>query len=115
MTLRVLLLTDDGERLAPLAAAFRAAGCEVVISAPGPGAPEAEADLVMTDPMMAPATLEAAERRHITAMLRHTRGNKRQAAHLLGIARSTLLAKVRRYGLDGIGRSVDGAGGDPAP
>ncbi|MGH7591120.1 MAG: helix-turn-helix domain-containing protein [Gemmatimonadales bacterium] len=108
--LRVLLLTDDRERLTALAAAFRSAGCEVVIAAPGPDAPEAEADLVMTDPAMAPGTLETAERRHITAMLRHTRGNKRQAAHLLGIARSTLLAKVRRYGLDGIGHP----GGEPA-
>jgi polyisoprenoid-binding protein YceI/CheY-like chemotaxis protein len=47
----------------------------------------------------APASLEAAERRHIALMLRHTGGNKRQAAHLLGISRSTLLHKVRKYGL----------------
>ena len=47
----------------------------------------------------APAPLDDAERHHIAATLRHTRGNKRQAAHLLGIARSTLLAKVRKYGL----------------
>lgn len=107
--LRVLLLTDDRERLSPLAAAFQAAGCEVVIAAPGSDAPEADADLVLTDPSMAPGTLEVAERRHIMAMLRHTHGNKRQAAQLLGIARSTLLAKVRRYGLDGIGH----AGGAP--
>ena len=33
-------------------------------------------------------------------MLRHTRGNKRQAALLLGISRSTLLHKVRKYDLD---------------
>jgi DNA-binding protein Fis len=32
-------------------------------------------------------------------VLRHTHGNKRQAAHLLGISRSTLLHKVRKYGL----------------
>ena len=47
----------------------------------------------------APDTLEAAERRHIALVLRHTHGNKRQAAHLLGISRSTLLHKVRKYGL----------------
>ena len=47
----------------------------------------------------APDSLEAAERRHIALVLRHTRGNKRQAAHLLGISRSTLLHKVRKYGL----------------
>jgi DNA-binding protein Fis len=39
------------------------------------------------------------EKTHIAAALRHTRGNKRQAAHMLGIARSTLLAKVRKYNL----------------
>lgn len=47
----------------------------------------------------APESLQAAERRHIALMLRHTGGNKRQAAHLLGISRSTLLHKVRKYGL----------------
>jgi polyisoprenoid-binding protein YceI/CheY-like chemotaxis protein len=47
----------------------------------------------------APDSLEAAERRHIALALRHTGGNKRQAALLLGISRSTLLHKVRKYGL----------------
>ena len=47
----------------------------------------------------APDSLQAAERRHIALTLRHTGGNKRQAAHLLGISRSTLLHKVRKYGL----------------
>jgi DNA-binding NtrC family response regulator len=46
-----------------------------------------------------PDSLEAAERRHIALALRHTEGNKRKAAHLLGISRSTLLHKVRKYGL----------------
>jgi polyisoprenoid-binding protein YceI len=54
--------------------------------------------LAPTEPAV-PASLEAAERRHIALMLRHTGGNKRQAAHLLGISRSTLLHKVRKYGL----------------
>lgn len=44
-----------------------------------------------------PESLDAAEARHLTAMLRFTGGNKRQAALLLGIARSTLLAKIRKY------------------
>ena len=59
-------------------------------------------DAVIQAPRSAlPATapLDAAEKEHIASALRHTRGNKRQAAHLLGIARSTLLAKVRKYGL----------------
>jgi two-component system, NtrC family, response regulator len=45
-------------------------------------------------------SLEAAERRHLALVLRHTGGNKRKAAHLLGISRSTLLNKVRKYGLE---------------
>lgn len=46
-----------------------------------------------------PDSLEAAERRHLARVLRHTQGNKRKAAHVLGISRSTLLNKVRKYGL----------------
>lgn len=48
-----------------------------------------------------PDRLEDAERRHIAVVLRHTRGNRREAARILGIARSTLLQKIRRYELDG--------------
>ena len=48
-----------------------------------------------------PESLEAAERRHIALTLRYTGGNRRRAAQLLGISRSTLLHKVRKYGLDG--------------
>jgi DNA-binding NtrC family response regulator len=48
-----------------------------------------------------PDSLDAAERRHLSAVLRHTAGNKRKAAHILGISRSTLLNKVRKYGLGG--------------
>jgi DNA-binding NtrC family response regulator len=51
-------------------------------------------------PPAQPESLEAVERRHIAAALRYTRGNRRNAAQLLGIARSTLLAKIRKYGLD---------------
>lgn len=47
-----------------------------------------------------PDSLEQAERRHIAFTLRHTAGNKRRAAQLLGISRSTLLHKVRKYGLE---------------
>jgi DNA-binding NtrC family response regulator len=47
-----------------------------------------------------PDSLNDAERRHVALVLRHTSGNKRKAAHLLGISRSTLLNKVRKYGLE---------------
>jgi DNA-binding NtrC family response regulator len=46
-----------------------------------------------------PESLDGAEARHIAAVLRYAGGNRRRAALLLGIARSTLLAKIRRYGL----------------
>ena len=47
-----------------------------------------------------PESLDHAERGHIALVLRHTGGNKRRAAQLLGISRSTLLHKVRKYGLN---------------
>lgn len=50
-----------------------------------------------------PDSLEEAERRHIALTLRHTHGNRRQAARILGIARSTMLAKLRKYGLENVG------------
>ena len=65
--------------------------------------------LAPSDPA-APDSLEAAERRHIALTLRHTGGNKRQAAHLLGISRSTLLHKVRKYGLAAVLLSVTALG-----
>ena len=46
-----------------------------------------------------PESLDAAQARHISAVSRFTGGNKRQAALLLGVARSTLLAKMRRFGI----------------
>src|SRR3954453_160591 len=46
-----------------------------------------------------PDSLDAAERRHLSRVLRHTAGNKRRAALILGISRSTLLHKVRKYHL----------------
>jgi sigma-54 dependent transcriptional regulator, acetoin dehydrogenase operon transcriptional activator AcoR len=62
-----------------------------------------------------PDSLEAAERRHLALVLRHTSGNKRKAALLLGISRSTLLNKVRKYGLEGslLSRHHDASGPEP--
>jgi DNA-binding NtrC family response regulator len=50
-------------------------------------------------PVTGPLTLAEAERRAIQAALRATYGNKVQAARLLGIARSTLLEKLKRLKL----------------
>ena len=56
-----------------------------------------------------PDSLESAERRHIALTLEFTRGNRRQAARMLGIARSTMLAKLRKYGLEHVRGGNDGA------
>ena len=111
--MRILVVLDEGDTtLGPLATSLRDAGHEVRVASPvvagdllASGGPAFDA--VIRPPVKsagpatddAPAPLDDAERHHIAATLRHTRGNKRQAAHLLGIARSTLLAKVRKYGL----------------
>ncbi|MCA9249245.1 MAG: sigma-54-dependent Fis family transcriptional regulator, partial [Planctomycetales bacterium] len=49
-------------------------------------------------------SLADVERDHIEAMLESTGWNKSQAAGILGIERSTLDRKIRRYNLDGGGR-----------
>jgi Nif-specific regulatory protein len=45
------------------------------------------------------ASLEEVERAHIQRVLQHTEGNKKEAARLLGIDRSTLYAKIKAYQL----------------
>jgi Nif-specific regulatory protein len=47
-----------------------------------------------------PASLEAIEKRYILATLNHTSWNKSRTANILGIERSTLDRKIRRYALD---------------
>ena len=119
--MHILVLEPDADRRDALLGMLRAQGhhavaapdaaaAAVAIGTPGfdallldLGLPELDLGrlrqaLVPTQPS-APDSLEAAERRHIALALRHTGGNKRQAAHLLGISRSTLLHKVRKYGL----------------
>ena len=51
------------------------------------------------------------ERRHILATLQSTNWNKSQTASLLGIERSTLDRKIRRYNLTPTGKKVVGADG----
>jgi DNA-binding NtrC family response regulator len=119
--MHILVLEQDSERREALLAMLRSQGHHVVAAPDGSAAEAAvglpgfdvlvldlklaELDLGRLRGALAPAepaapdSLEAAERRHIALMLRHTGGNKRQAAHLLGISRSTLLHKVRKYGL----------------
>ncbi len=68
-----------------------------------------ENDLALAPPVHGPAhrdgapsespeiTLAELERRHIQRVLRHTDGNKSRAASILGIERSTLDRKLKRY------------------
>jgi DNA-binding NtrC family response regulator len=119
--LLVLVWDGDAERRQAIAMLLRDAGHQVAL-ADTPADLETAVgnyDLVVLDPSSyssdftalseagaptlpaAPDSLNDAERRHVALVLRHTSGNKRKAAHLLGISRSTLLNKVRKYGLEG--------------
>lgn len=123
-TLPLLLVTMKPDAAARIAAALGVAGHQVVSAPTGRAAAEALGvpglgavlldltlpglDLAALRRALTPATpvppdsLADAERRHIALALGHTRGNKRQAALLLGISRSTLLHKIRRYGLEAV-------------
>ena len=46
---------------------------------------------------------EEAERKHLVAVLDQTKGSRTRAAEILGISRSTLWHKLRRYGLEDAG------------
>jgi len=55
-------------------------------------------------------TLKDLERLHIGRVMAHTGGNKKEAARILGIDRSTLYAKLKAYGLEG--KDEDGKNGE---
>jgi len=48
----------------------------------------------------ATASLAEIERTHIVRVLAHTNGNKKEAAAVLGIDRSTLYSKLKQYGIE---------------
>jgi DNA-binding NtrC family response regulator len=117
----VIVAGPDPGALGEIAAAFRGLGYQVIpaedahvageaLSATdaeylvlGLGFPRIDLDALRCaiDPSGStePETLDAVERRHIESVLQQTGGNRSRAARLLGISRSTLLAKIRRYGL----------------
>jgi polyisoprenoid-binding protein YceI/CheY-like chemotaxis protein len=118
--LRILVLDRNRERSDELVSLLRGAQHQAVAESDGASASAAidpsrwdvllldlalpDLDLTLLRQAVAsssaePDSLEEAERRHLALTLRHTGGNKRRAAHLLGISRSTLLNKVRKYGI----------------
>jgi len=125
--LHLLIVDRDDARRQAVTAVLRAAGYIAVAEEEGraaasalvapPGGPAPGFELIVLDLALPsldlvalrralapdastpPDSLDAAEARHISRALQHTGGNRRQAALLLGISRSTLLSKIRRYGL----------------
>lgn len=103
--LHLRLISADPTRpeVAELVEQLRAAGHLVITGSTEqlPSGVPRVPDFFLTEGPALPGaeSLEAAEARHIAAVLRFTHRNKRQTALLLGVARSTLLAKIRRYGL----------------
>jgi DNA-binding protein Fis len=53
----------------------------------------------VTVPVYAGMTLSRAEQLLIEATMQHTLGNVSQAAKMLGVDRSTLYEKLKRYGI----------------
>jgi DNA-binding NtrC family response regulator len=63
-------------------------------------AAEGETLLQGPSPTLSPPTLQDVERAYIERVCRETGGNVSQAARVLGIDRTTLYYKLKRYGID---------------
>jgi DNA-binding NtrC family response regulator len=64
------------------------------------GLPAAARETPPADEGEEPLTLEAMERRHVVHVLSRVGGSKTRAATMLGVSRSTLWEKLKRYGID---------------
>ena len=64
------------------------------------GSPAGETDTIPAgEPGGELPPLREVEKRHVARVMRHTAGNKKEAARILGIDRSTLYAKLKAYGI----------------
>ena len=86
---RTVLLAGGGSIDAPALGLAGAAGASTG------GATGGEDPLAQIDEL----TLEEMEKRHIARVLAEKDGNRSQSAITLGISRSTLIEKIKRYGL----------------
>jgi hypothetical protein len=68
-------------------------------------------ELAVRLPVDLSAHLDVIERSYIEAALRATGGNKQASADLLGLQRTTLVAKCKKHGLEDAGKSADDVAG----
>jgi len=82
------------------AAGMAEASVRSLAMAPGGGMPAASGDRVSRLRPEALTAAEAQQRTELVEALRAARGNKSQAARLLGVSRVTVLNRMRKYGVD---------------
>ena len=66
---------------------------------PAPATDSVTPEPVVTLPVDLPTMLRTIENAYINAALAQTRSNKKEAAKLLGMGRTTLVEKLRRRGM----------------
>jgi Nif-specific regulatory protein len=92
-------LQNTIERAVILATSTELSPADLQLSALGTSA-ATPATVVAAAPAFQPISLDQLEQAHILAMLEWTNWNKSQASQLLGIERSTLDRKLKRYDVD---------------
>jgi DNA-binding NtrC family response regulator len=63
----------------------------------------------------APPSLQDLTRNALMSAISHARGNRKRAARILGVSRTTLYRMLARYGLESLGREEDEGCAPPAP
>ena len=97
--------------LAPLPLAPQPLALQPLALQPTISAVAAVVDSAVRLPIDLSVHLDAIERGYIEAALRATNGNKQASADLLGLQRTTLVAKCKKYGLADTGKNVESASG----